>query len=88
MENLKELWINTHKQIVSHIGPCFDHLNLTNAMMLVPTVLLTSALVQMVSHDQKYVTPSVDHLELTNAVVPLVMLSALHDADASTNSIT
>ena len=50
---------------------------------------MTLMLVPMASQDQKCdVGPLVDCLDMGNAVVPLMMLSASHDADTGTNGIS
>ena len=50
---------------------------------------MTPVFVPMTSHDQKCnITSHFSHLNLRNEVVPLTVLSASHDAYASTNGFT
>ena len=67
----------------SHVACHFDHLDITNAMVQLIT-LLTS----MVPHDQKgYVAHCFHCLDLMNGMMLLTVPVALHDADISANSV-
>ena len=51
------------------------------------SITLCQYSVNHVTYHKSHVTPHFDHLDLRNTMVQLMMLSALHDADTSTNDI-